>query len=293
MNLLLAVDDTAASEIAIAEIAGRTWPENAAIELLTVVEPGHMWTPEETFEIAFQRALETQAKRVSQLEPTGLPVLRNLATGDPKTVILEKAADCQADLIVVGSHRPSAVADLFLGNVAAHTLRNAACSVAIVRQRSHEGVGRRILLATDGSAYSAAAARAVAARPWPAGSSVRILSVMEYVLPTMHALFDLPFAHSTEVIRLRDEALLRAQNAVAKAADILRPSGLAISESVSILLDGTKNVILQEARDWGADWIFAGSHGRTGADRVLMGSVSESLASQAPCSVEVVRARAN
>ena len=86
--------------------------------------------------------------------------------------------------------------------------------------------------------------------------------------------------------------MARAQKAVSDAVAILAPSGLAVSETISVLLDGTKEVILQEALDWGADWLFVGSHGRQGAERLLMGSVSEAIAMQANCSVEVVRARA-
>jgi nucleotide-binding universal stress UspA family protein len=44
------------------------------------------------------------------------------------------------------------------------------------------------------------------------------------------------------------------------------------------------------AKEWKADLIVLGSHGRRGMDRILMGSVSENVAIHAHCSVEVVRA---
>ena len=108
----------------------------------------------------------------------------------------------------------------------------------------------------------------------------------------MHALFEPPFIHSAEVERLRDEALLRAQNATASAAAILAPAGLPVTETVSVLLDGTRAVILKEVNDWGADILVAGSHGHGVTERLIMGSVSEWLATHAPCSVEIVRPRA-
>jgi nucleotide-binding universal stress UspA family protein len=46
--------------------------------------------------------------------------------------------------------------------------------------------------------------------------------------------------------------------------------------------------ILDLVKEWAADLIVAGSHGR-GLDRLIMGSVSESVAIYAHCSVEVVR----
>lgn len=279
MNILLAVDESSASQIAIEEVAGRPWPEATTVEVLTVVEAG-------------QVSNGVNDAAVALLRGAGLRALGKVAAGDAKAVIAARAEAMRPDLIVVGSHRPSALTDLFVGNVAVHTLRHAGCSVAIVRARLDDGlIPRKILLAVDGSAYAEAAAQAIAERPWPARSEVRVLSVVEVVLPAMHALFDPPFVQSDEVQRLRVEAVARAQRAVSDAVALLAPSGLAVSETISVLLDGTKEVILQEARDWGADWLFVGSHGRQGAERLLMGSVSEAIAMQANCSVEVVRAR--
>ena len=43
------------------------------------------------------------------------------------------------------------------------------------------------------------------------------------------------------------------------------------------------------ARDWTADLVVIGSHGREGVDRVLLGSVAEAVARHAPCPVLIVR----
>jgi len=43
------------------------------------------------------------------------------------------------------------------------------------------------------------------------------------------------------------------------------------------------------ARDWAADLVVIGSHGREGVDRVLLGSVAEGVARHAPCPVLIVR----
>jgi nucleotide-binding universal stress UspA family protein len=47
--------------------------------------------------------------------------------------------------------------------------------------------------------------------------------------------------------------------------------------------------ILRTARDTHADLIVAGTHGRTGLGRLLMGSVAEQLVRQAPCPVMTVK----
>jgi nucleotide-binding universal stress UspA family protein len=74
---------------------------------------------------------------------------------------------------------------------------------------------------------------------------------------------------------------------LARAAERLRSAGFKVTSSVE---EGdARNVILNQAERWHADLIVLGSHGRTGLDRFLMGSVSEAVARHARCSVEIVR----
>jgi nucleotide-binding universal stress UspA family protein len=47
--------------------------------------------------------------------------------------------------------------------------------------------------------------------------------------------------------------------------------------------------VLDVARDVGADLVFVGSHGKTGVERLLLGSVSERIVREAKCPVMVVR----
>jgi len=49
--------------------------------------------------------------------------------------------------------------------------------------------------------------------------------------------------------------------------------------------------IARAAREWPADMIIIGSHGRTGMSRVVLGSVAEAVVRTAPCPVLVVRAK--
>jgi nucleotide-binding universal stress UspA family protein len=50
-----------------------------------------------------------------------------------------------------------------------------------------------------------------------------------------------------------------------------------------------RQVILEQARDWGADPVMAGSHGYRGIHGFMLGGVSESVAMHAHCCVEVIR----
>ncbi len=56
------------------------------------------------------------------------------------------------------------------------------------------------------------------------------------------------------------------------------------------VLDGhPKQVIIDTATSWKADLIVVGSHGRSGLSKFLLGSVSMSVLSIAPCSVLIVK----
>jgi nucleotide-binding universal stress UspA family protein len=49
--------------------------------------------------------------------------------------------------------------------------------------------------------------------------------------------------------------------------------------------------IVKAAREWPADLIVIGSHGRKGMSRIMLGSVAEAVTRQAPCPVLVVGKR--
>jgi nucleotide-binding universal stress UspA family protein len=144
----------------------------------------------------------------------------------------------------------------------------------------------RILLATDGSDFSVAAARSIIKRPWPEGSQVKVLSVIDLVVPAMD-----PWYAAGEIMdRLREENTRFSQEAVQTAEKIIADAGL--KTTAQVLTGSPKWRILEEAEEWGADLVVVGSHGKRGLTRLLLGSVSEAVAMRADCSVDVIRDRA-
>ena len=288
MKILLAMDTSSASQVALEEITERPWPAGSTFEVVSVVEPSHLWTTSEVAQETIRRAEQVVERAVRELSSKGQAVTGTALSGDPKTVILDRARSVGADFLFVGSHGVSAITRFLLGNVAATVLRYAPCSVEVVRARTRNQ-SRKVRLATDGSEHSEQAARSIAERPWPAGTEIRVLSAVELILPPARALLEPPFVDSAFIESARAEAMKRSQDAIAGAMEILSPTRLNVSESISVLLDTSKAVILDESAKWGADLIVLGSHGRHGVDRFLLGSVSEAVAMHAGCSVEVIR----
>lgn len=144
----------------------------------------------------------------------------------------------------------------------------------------------RVLLAVDGSNESNEAVAEVARRPWPKGTVIRVVSVLE--MPPL-ALFGVPAAYLKD---LTDPIASHAQGAVDTATQILIET---FKESVDVygdVLKGSpKRVIPEEAERWRADLIVLGAQGHGAWENFLLGSVSQSILMHAKCSVEVVRSR--
>ncbi|MDQ6902695.1 MAG: universal stress protein [Bacteroidota bacterium] len=146
----------------------------------------------------------------------------------------------------------------------------------------------KILLATDGSQHCNAAIQEVAGRPFPLGTEVLVVSVYE----SNSLIVSQPapmggLAGSYE--EAKKTARKIAEDAVTTATEIIKEKNTALSISTIVINDSPKHGILKEAESFGADLIVVGSHGRGTIGRFLLGSVSQSVALHASCSVLIVR----
>ena len=145
----------------------------------------------------------------------------------------------------------------------------------------------KILLAIDGSPCSDAAVEEVARRPWPQGSTVKVLTAVESTptVPITPEVWALPPHYFEEL-----DGALRQQgrNIVEHALQKLK-SNKTVSTDALLAPGSPRPTILDEAEHWRADLIVVGSHGYGGWKRLLLGSVSQAVVSHAKCSVEVVR----
>jgi len=145
----------------------------------------------------------------------------------------------------------------------------------------------KILLAIDGSPCSDAAVEEVSRRPWPDGSSIKVLTAFELPVPPTPEGWALPANYFEEMdVALRKQSQNIVDGAIATLKAKLPKS---ISIDAQILPGSPRAAILDEAENWGADLIVVGSHGYRAWQRFLLGSVSQSVVSHAKCSVEVVR----
>ena len=181
--------------------------------------------------------------------------------------LLDESDRCGADLIVTGRRSRHRLERVMLGDVAATLVSRAHCGVLVV-PRAAQISGRRFLLASDGSRFGDAAAATACNLAPRYDAPVAVVSV---VVPS-HA-----EARRREAGRVVDRlvAFLKEAGIEAEGAT---PSGPAAE------------TIVAAAAQAGADLIFIGSHGRTGFERLVIGSNSEKVLNQTQCAVLVVKA---
>jgi nucleotide-binding universal stress UspA family protein len=79
----------------------------------------------------------------------------------------------------------------------------------------------------------------------------------------------------------------QVKDLVMKAAEKLR--GAKLNVSTELVEGDPKSQIIDIANEWHADMIVLGSHGRSGLNRFLIGSISQDVVRHAHCSVEIIR----
>ena len=157
------------------------------------------------------------------------------------------------------------------------------CDSAIVKEYV-----MKILLAVDGSVYSDAAVEALARRPWPPESEVKVITAAEMPVPVGME----PWAVSADYFEELDKSVRKAAQTVLDSALVklrtIEDKTLKISSE--IIQGPPRQVIVDVAESWRADLIVMGSRGLGAWNRLLLGSVSSAVVHHAKCSVEIVRA---
>ena len=145
-----------------------------------------------------------------------------------------------------------------------------------------------VLLPIDESTCSEAAVDAVLTGFCPEETAVRVLHVIEWPHGLPPALTFAEGPRAADCVLAAHEDIRRRAGALVDRA-VARLQEAQFRASACVVEGDARRTILDLAADWPADAIVIGSHGRTGLDRVLLGSVSEGVARRAMCPVQVVR----
>jgi nucleotide-binding universal stress UspA family protein len=138
-KLLLATDLSEASSSATDEAFELARQLQAALLVVSVIDPGSLLLPGGRFRARIDQVRERREQLAQALvergREEGVEVSFLVWSGDPGDMIIEAAESEQVDMIVVGSHGRGAVGRFLIGSVSEFVVRHARCPVLVVRPR--------------------------------------------------------------------------------------------------------------------------------------------------------------
>ena len=205
---------------------------------------------------AAERAAEAGVEATTSVIVGGVPIHRG---------ILDYADDHDADCIVMGTYGRTGLDRFVLGSVAERTLRESPVPVLTVHEESTvEMPFERILVPTDGSDGALVASDRAIDLASATGATLHVVHVVDpYLLDTQ--------VDPSQLLETLEDVGEQAVEAVET-----RASEAGVSDVETELLTGNPHrAIVDYADENDVDCIVMGTHGRTGLERYLLGSVTE------------------
>jgi nucleotide-binding universal stress UspA family protein len=294
MKILVGVDGSACSIVALDLVSSLAWPAGTEITLLAAYDVPVDWTGGvgstmdwvgDVEDAARDTLVEQLRGLAPRIEEGGHDVERVVVRGRAASAIVEAARERQVDLIVTGSRGRGRLRSMLLGSVAAEVVGEAPCPVLVARQPSVS----HLVVATDGSPVARAIPERLAEWGVFAGLPADVVAVSIPDGPifetavSLYTLGDERLATQRRELRARYE-----QDAETMAAAL---DGIGLQATSHLRAGDPAQEIISVADDRGADLIVTGTRGLGGIDRLLLGSVARNVITHARCSVLVLRER--
>jgi nucleotide-binding universal stress UspA family protein len=183
---------------------------------------------------------------------------------EPYQDIIDQASKNKVNMIIMGTHGRTGMKRLMMGSVTAKVIGHAPCNILVLPIDAKVEF-KNVLIATDGSKYSDAAASEALKIAKRCGSSLTVISVAS-----------------------SDAEISSAKDNVKKVTETAEKEGIKTKE---VVVKGKPyEAIVETSKQKRADLIVVGSHGRAGLERLLMGSVTERVIGHSESAVLVVKA---
>ena len=147
----------------------------------------------------------------------------------------------------------------------------------------------KILLAVDGSDFSKVAIKKLVKFPLPQGSEISIINVYEHPATSTPSLITSTSSINSYYKEFLSNAEKIGKKIVSEAGKILKEKNSSLRITTNVVSGLPKKEILEKAESFDADLIVVGSQGQGALSRLLLGSVSQYLATHAKCSVLIAR----
>ncbi|CAN5553559.1 hypothetical protein BH11CYA1_BH11CYA1_08340 [soil metagenome] len=300
MKIVVAIDGSSYSQAVIEECASRLWPPGSEMRLVHVAGPSENDLVAglfSMFEFANDKAdsvsteeaaLENIALALASRIP-GVAVKSERLLGEPVKALLGYAQAFKANLIVTGTRDSGIWEGFFLGSVSQGLLEQADCPVLVARnfvRPTEASRPKQVLICIDDSVCSGAAVEWLMGQSWLKGCRVCFTSVAE-PRPAPGLTSDSQ-SEATQLLTWQAERVF-AENLAHEWAVLLQEECL-IKEVYSGVVEGDPaEAIVKVAKNWPADLVLVGSHGKSALAKLVLGSVSQKVSRRVQCSVVVVK----
>lgn len=144
----------------------------------------------------------------------------------------------------------------------------------------------KVILATDGTSQSSAAVEMIGSLSMGTGDELHIVTVIDMAVPMA---FDAYAGYLPNTKEIEEVARENAEKTLVETRERVSSKNPDVAVHSEILVGSPESRIVEKAESIGASLIVVGSHGYNRWERLLLGSVSDSVVHHAPCSVLVVR----
>jgi nucleotide-binding universal stress UspA family protein len=299
IHIFFATDGSASARFAQAQILALPWRPPVPVTVMTAREvpdlPFKSLAPaaRQVFEDAMnelRREIEAHAQDVlakarAALEGRVASVGTRMHEGPAGSTIVHMARACRVDLVAVGSRGLGAYKGLLLGSVSDFVANYARSSVLLAKTPPRGR--RRFLAALDGSAHSAAVVRWLGALDLSVGDWIHLVKVFR-------SRRDFPLPDEDE--DMTDGGLAIGKFAAwSGSRDVLealcgqRLESAGARVSVEVRFGQAATEILAAVRRFDPELLLLGAKGENSPPHWPLGSVTQTLLDNAPCSVLVVR----
>ncbi len=216
-------------------------------------------------------------------DPEALPVTQvQVESSAPAEVIVDYTGDEDVDLVVMGTHGWRGVDRMLFGSVTEEVVRQAPCPVLTVQTGAEGAPGeavRRVLAPVDFSEASEAAVHHATEIALTYGAEINLLHVVKEPL--------YPAAYGVEPVDFPTQDVVG--HVEQQLGDLAREEIGYEHTLVEAEVGHPPTAILEFVDENAVDLIVIATHGRTGLERMLLGSVTERVLRRSPVPVFVVK----
>lgn len=266
------------------ELAGR---HDAELHLLNVADTAVdsvVRVQADVVDVLEEEGEEVVAEAADRAGGSGIETVTEVLQGEPFQKIVDYAEQRDMDLLVMPTHGRRGLPRFLLGSVTERVVRQSDVPVMTVQTDVDHVIEypyRNVLVPTDGSACAQAALETGIDITDVEDASLHLLSVI--AIASLGA--DVRSDIQTSMLEESAETILEEASSFASEAGV-QPASEVVEYAPSIY-----KAILEFIEEQDIDLVVVGTHGRTGIDRYMLGSVTEYLVRTSPIPVLTVRER--